>query len=333
MTWFETLTGFPEQSGEQVRNNFRLDGTKLTSLVNHRTLDAGKFSTPLLSQLRSDVGNISGDKQSIRVRELVGDVQSLHQAPANAHAVFQVASQFNCLEMAAPQVTPEDGVGIYQNDRTQGPACSISAGAGTIFRNYFANVNGRIGQTSDNQVDCLSEIGRHFGNDHNKLWSMQNGYCFPTPSGLVDIENQLSHYDENALDQIRAKLKVGVQSKTQVTIGDSNHLVTQVFCSALPIAYSEIDSVNWHHFPQLILDATYEATFYIALQNLRNTGCNKLYLTLVGGGVFGNNLDWILSSIARALEIFAFTELDVYIVSYGASKPDVANFLALQTGQ
>lgn len=156
-------------------------------------------------------------------------------------------------------MTPEDGVGIYQNDWAQGPACSICAGAGTIYRNYFAEVNGRIGQTHDNQIDCLSEIGRHLGNDQQTLWHMRNGYCLPTSSGLTQIENHLSHCSERELDDIRAKLKVGVQSNTQVTIDDLNHRVTQVFCSALPISYSGIASSQWQHFPQLTLDATYEA--------------------------------------------------------------------------
>ena len=33
----------------------------------------------------------------------------------------QVASQFNCLEMAGPTLTPEHGVAIYAHDGTQVP--------------------------------------------------------------------------------------------------------------------------------------------------------------------------------------------------------------------
>lgn len=40
--------------------------------------------------------------------------------PSNAGAVFQVASQFNCLEMVGPGSRPEDGVTIYSKDHTQG---------------------------------------------------------------------------------------------------------------------------------------------------------------------------------------------------------------------
>lgn len=328
MTWFDELTGFSEQSGENVRSKLRLEGTRLISTANNRSFEAGSFSTPSLSTLRQNTVRREGNH--IRVSELVGNVRSLHEDTANANAVFQVASQFNCLEMAAPDVVPEEGVGIYENDRTQGPACSISGGAGTIYRNYFADVNGRTGQTHDNQIDCLEEIDHHFGGD---LWQMKNGYCLPTSSTLEYIETQLEHCSESELDDLRGKLKVGVQSKTQVTIGDATHLVTQVFCSALPVAYSDIPKSQWVHFARLILDATYEATFHIAAQNLVDTGCQKLFLTLVGGGVFGNKMDWILSAIGRSLKLFAWADLDVYIVSYGSSKPEVVRFLALQSSQ
>jgi hypothetical protein len=66
----------------------------------------------------------------------------MHQLPKYAGALFQVASQFNLLEMVSPEITPEHGVTRYQHDRTQGPACAIAAGAATIYRNYFAPISG-----------------------------------------------------------------------------------------------------------------------------------------------------------------------------------------------
>ena len=326
MTWFETLTGFPEASPDQVRAKLRLDGPQITSLVNDRSFNAGEFTTPTLEALRQVV-QLPTTENPVRIEELVADVQSLHQDPSNVNAVFQVASQFNCLEMAAPHMVPEDGVGIYQNDWTQGPACCIGAGSGTIFRNYFVEHKGQVGQTAENQIDCLAGVGRHFGNSDDKCWTMQNGYCFPNIRGLREIEQQLSKSSEFELDEIRKKLMVGVQSDTEVTLGNSPHRVTQVFCSALPVAYSNIKSKNWDHFPRLILDATYELTFYVALQNFLKTGCPKLYLTMVGGGVFGNKFEWILSAIDRSLERFANSGLDVKIVSYGGSKSEIAQFV------
>jgi len=328
MTWFETLTGFKASSAQNVHLNIQHSGPTLLSLPNNRTMQAGQFLTPSLAKLRSAFDHSRLGLGCIDVDEMVADVKALHQDPTNENAVFQVASQFNCLEMASPGITPEAGVGIYRNDPTQGPACSISAGAGTIFRNYFADVNGHIGQSKKNQIDGLAEIGIYFDNSVNGLWRMQNGYCFPYQEGLAKIESQLSACSETQLDQIRKKLRVGVQQDTEITLGQSNHLVTQVFCSALPVAYSDIPANQWDLFPRLILDATYEATFLVALQNLHRTGCNKLYLTLVGGGVFGNQPQWIFSAIARALKLFAASELSVKIVSFGSSNGKVQRFFA-----
>jgi hypothetical protein len=42
--------------------------------------------------------------------------------------------------------SPEQGIDIHEHDHTQGPACAIAAGAGTIYRNYFARVNGPNGE-------------------------------------------------------------------------------------------------------------------------------------------------------------------------------------------
>ena len=333
MTWFDKLTGFPESSAEFVRANLSLSGDTLQSLANGRSIAAGTFSTPSLAELRQNSELRNRAQSKLSVSELVGDVQSLHHDPSNENAVIQVASQFNCLEMASPRVIPERGVGIYENDRTQGPVCCICAGGGTIFRNYFVDVNGCIGQTSDNQIDCLDEIGSHFNNHETDYWRMQNGYCFPSTDGLIAIEHHLSDCNPDELDLIRQKLKVGVQSGTEVTSGNCNHRLTQVFCSAVPVAYSDVEAHLWNLFPKLILDATYESAFHLAVKNFETTGCSKLYLTLVGGGVFGNHIDWISSAIERSLNMFADYPLDVYIVSYRNSNPSVAKIITRQNAE
>ena len=119
------------------------------------------------------------------VREVVADVQALHTDVAHAGAMFQVASQFNLLEMTSPSVTPEQGVGIYAHDHTQGPACAIAAGAGTMYRNYFAPVHGHIGQSASHQIGCLADLGDALGNTASRLWEMRNGYALASESGVV----------------------------------------------------------------------------------------------------------------------------------------------------
>src|SRR4029077_9002326 len=90
---------------------------------------------------------------------VIGNVRDMHRSPENAGALFQVASQFNLLEMIGPVITPDDGVTRYKDDPTQGPACAIAAGAATIYRNYFAPVDGSHGQTTKRQLDGLADLG------------------------------------------------------------------------------------------------------------------------------------------------------------------------------
>ena len=59
-----------------------------------------------------------------------GDVQKHLTDPTNQNSLFQVASQFNLLEMASPAMTPERGVDIYYNDPTQGQGSSDGPGEG-----------------------------------------------------------------------------------------------------------------------------------------------------------------------------------------------------------
>ena len=259
----------------------------------------------------------------LSLREVIGDVTALHADESNAGGLFQVASQFNLLEMTGPDVTPEMGVGRYENDHTQGPACAIAAGAGTIYRNYFAEVNGQVGQSSHNQIDCLADLGTALGNSGQKLWKMRNGYAMPTEPGLIEISSRLNGASEEEIDRLRQLLRIGIQWNTQVTMNNLKHTVTQAYCSALPVGYSELPSDLWEPFARLVLEAAYEATICTAILNSLNTGNNRVFLTLVGGSAFGNKISWITESIQRALMLYSNSNLDVAIVSYSGSDPDV----------
>lgn len=329
MNWFRQLTGFAEQSPAQVRSQLRLQGRRLASMVNGGSWDCGEFAAPMLQELRDKYGQQLEQmgqrnlRPRLHVRELVADVLQLHADTANAGALFQVASQFNLLEMVSPQVTPEQGVGIYGADQTQGPACAIACGAGTIWRNYFMPLPGQTGQTAALQFDALAELGRALGNDAGQLWQMSNGYVQASHRGLEQITQLLQQADESSRDALAGLVRIGIQADAQVTLPGCRHQVSQVYCSALPVAYSPYPAESWEEFAQLILDAAYEATLYVAMQNLLENGQDRVYLTLLGGGVFGNEREWIMAALRRALLRFATLELDVVIVSHGRSNPAV----------
>jgi hypothetical protein len=52
-----------------------------------------------------------------------------------------------------------------------------------------------------------------------------------------------------------------------------------------------------------------------------------VFLTLLGGGVFGNDPTWIMSAIERALRLYERHDLELAIVSHGASSPAVQQLI------
>jgi hypothetical protein len=288
----------------------------------------GILTTPTLKELRaSSALAMLRQTGNLKLEEIVADVQQLHADPTNAGALFQVASQFNLLEMVGPRITPEHGIDIYENDPTQGPACAIACGAATIYRNYFVKVRGQRGQTEDRQIDCLADLGAALGNDHEQLWQMRNGYALPNKPGLDEITNRLESSNEDEFDRLRETLRIGVQTDVDVTICEQPHQVSQAFCSALPVAYSSISASTWERFAKLVLEAAYEATFHAAVLNSAETGNNRLFLTLLGGGAFGNRMNWIIHAIQRSLTLFKSSNLKVAIVSYGAPTRSVTELV------
>lgn len=319
--WFETLTGFPETTPDKVREKLYVDGERLISRVNGREMVCGRLETPSLAELRERTRACQRPARAMTLREVVADVRALHANPQHGGALFQVASQFNLLEMVSPRVVPEEGVAIYEHDHTQGPACAIACGAGTIYRNYFAPVNGKTGQTADNQIDCLADLGRALGNDDGRLWRMRNGYAMASHEGLIEIGERLRGMSETQRDDLRKLLRIGIQWNTEVTVKGAGHLVSQAYCSAVPVAYSRLSSELWEPLARLVLETAYEATLCAALLNGSSTKNNHVYLTLLGGGAFGNDMSWIIDAIRRALEMCKNWGLDVTIVSYGRPEP------------
>jgi len=325
MTWFDTLTGIGEQ---WCHTHLSMEGEWLVCHETGKRWRAGSLSTPSLGQLRTKAQAIQpAAGQRLTVSQIVSDVQSLHADPSNAGSLFQVASQFNLLEMAGPEVTPEQGVGIYEYDLTQGPACAIAAGAGTIFRNYFVSLKNQIGQTANTQIDCIADLGDALGNGTGELWEMRNGYLMAKESGLEQISRVLRQANEEERDELRRLLRIGLQMDTEVTLPNCGHLVSQAYCSALPVAYNRQSTELWESFARLVLEASYEATLYAGLINKETTGNPTIYLTLIGGGVFGNKISWIVESLERACRVLRGHSLDVCIVSPNTPNPAINNLV------
>jgi hypothetical protein len=329
LNWFQRLTGFHEVGYEATQRRLRVEDGRLHSLVNGASWSVGTLELPTLAELREAEAEGDGHRGRLRVSNVVGDVGWMHLQPEYEGALFQVASQFNLLEMVSPGVTPEDGVGRYEQDLTQGPACAIAAGAATMYRNYLVPVGGRAGQTRDRQIDCLAGVGEllaaRLQRPVGSLWQMRNGYALCSREGLAAIGRYLDTAGPEAVDALRAALMIGLHSDVEVTEerAGSPPSVSQAFCSALPVAYGNEPGVAWAPFATLVLEAAYEATLWAALANARAGVSDIVLLTRLGGGAFGNADAWIDAAMTRALDLVRDLDLDVRLVSYGSAHPSL----------
>ena len=53
----------------------------------------------------------------------------------------------------------------------------------------------------------------------------------------------------------------------------------------------------------------------------------RLYMSHFQWGVFGNEQDWIVEAIQRALRLYSPVDLDVVIVSYGSPRQGIQSLL------
>jgi hypothetical protein len=322
MDWFERLTGFCETDYLDTKAKLFVERGRLHSRVSSKSYGIGSLELVSLENLRDRAAAIRRPGR-IKVSIVEGDARQLHRAPEYADALFQVASQFNLLEMISPDVTPESGVTGYEHDQTQGPACAIAAGAATVYRNYFVPVSGQEGQTSDLQLNALADLGNAFSlalsRPVGELWEMKNGYALCSKAGLRSIEDYLAGLASPDIDHLSGKLRIGLHQDVEVTDGPRlpGAKVSQAFCSALPVACSRLPQAAWTEFACFVLDAAYEATLLAGLCNAGRGRSNILLLTQLGGGAFGNHQDWIFSAVRKALMNASSFDLDVRLVSYG----------------
>jgi hypothetical protein len=153
------------------------------------------------------------------------------------------------------------------------------------------------------------------------LWSMRNGYALCTRAGLDAIAEWMHSSLPDQIDHVRGKLKVGVHREVEVTgsiTAEEVHrpVVSQIFCSALPVSYTEVAPIHWRAFASLVLESAYEATIWAALESHHRGQSSIVLLTSLGGGAFGNSEEWIVGAMRRALQLAAGFNLDVRIVSY-----------------
>ena len=283
---------------------------------------AGRFETISIGALRRRAAESRAGASGGRVRLWVldgvspaTDIGSL-QAAAGPGTLFQVASQFNCLESPGPYVTP---VANYFSDPTQGPRASVSAFPGTLLRHYAAPSGDgkRFVQTTDGrQLNLLEAVCSP------RVAEVRSGYL--TSSEIADpsafIKTLESRFEE---------IRIGMHDDVPVVLGynwdgdvGGDCHIGQVFTSTFAGGgYSSTRGrdTDYRSICTVLLRAAYLGTL-LAAAALRRP---KVVLTLIGGGVFSNPIPLIWESIRWAVsEVEPLARQDMNVVVNGRNLGD-----------
>jgi hypothetical protein len=269
-----------------------------------RRYQGGRFEVPRICELRARAlaARAAAGRPQARRRLWIFDGPSAAtdigtlQAWAPPGTLFQVASQFNCLEAPGAFVTP---VHRYLHDPTQGPRASISAFPGTLVRHYAAPSpeGGRFVQRNDGaQVNLLAEVCAP------GVAMVRNGYLRST-----DIVDPAAF--ARAVEERFEGIAVGVHDGVEVVLGHDweggvpaapHRTVAQVLTST--VAGGMYSEISGDAAGALICQQLQRAAYLGTLLAAAALGKRRVVLTLIGGGVFDNPMATIFSALVWAAD-------------------------------
>ncbi len=303
---------------------FASDGSA-TLVAAGRRYQAGRFEVLRLCELRSRAlaAKAQGSRRAPQQRLWIFDGASpatdigALQATAAPGSLFQVASQFNCLESPGAFLSP---VRNYLTDPTQGPRASISAFPATLLRHYAAPSpsGGRFTQQSEGaQLDLLADVC------DAGVAKVHSGYL--RSSDIADVPAFA-----RALERRFESIAVGVHDGAEVVLGYDwlggvagapHRTIAQVLTSTVAggmygDAAADADGTT---VCRMLLRAAYLGTLMAAAA----LGKRRVALTLIGGGVFGNPLPLIWESIVWAMdEVAPLLHDDLSVIVNGRHLAD-----------
>lgn len=335
-----------EQAEADVKRDpqhaIRISGSGAATIytAQHR-YNAGRFEVPRICELRS---------RALTARERAGrpscratlwildgaspitDIGAL-QGSAAPGSLFQVASQFNCLESPGRFVAD---VAHYFHDPTQGPRASISAFPGTLLRHYAApGLDGKrfVQSTEGPQLNLLGDVC------DPAVARVHSGYLrsqeiFDPAAFARTLE---SHFEA---------IRIGLHEDIEVVLGADwlgevagapFRTVSQAFTSTIAAGmYGELDDNNAVF--GTICRQLQRAAYLGTLLGAASLGMDRVVLTLIGGGVFANPLPVIWEAILWASDAMAsLLHRDLAIIVNGRNlseqvAPDVLAKAATSRG-
>ena len=305
MDWFERLTGFRETDYDDTRAKLKVEGSRLQSLVNGKSYGIGELELVSLQALRERVKSAGGLPGRLKVSVVTGDVRQMHQSPENAGALFQVASQFNLLEM----ISPTSDAGAWRHPLPTRPYSRprvrdrrrrghdlpqlLRASRRQRWPDNGTAVR-RVGRSRRGSGRRPKSAGRGIMEHAKRLCAMHPRRARRHCGASRGAATGAGRYPARQTVHRGAPRRGSHRCRRE-----HRPLVSQAFCSALPVAYTRVPPSHWEAFASLVLQAAYEATMLAAVLNAQRGASNVVLLTQLGGGAFGNHDDWIHAAMRR----------------------------------
>ena len=350
---FEHATGFEERADMPL--NFKQDDKGLSYIFNRRTpqpLCCGAITQSPLAALRqsytaartigiSKLGNpsfgvfcyFSGNADRFDLAE----IGALQADPANRDAVFQLASRMHCLEGGCAhngvKIDARFGFTNGMSSPTQGELACFSAAPGTFYKMYghapmnlllntpYAglinpNASGGGMPTVDQLVEAINK------KDEMDSWTDNLQIYFHHDIDVVAGRRIESYKNRNdRLSEVREIWQNPINRINQIPVAAFDW---RIFAPTMFMAKNDPRKVPLRKITKPMLEGFYEGTFLAAALN----GKRKIYLTAVGGGAFGNDLDLVASAIANDtnLQIIQDYGLEVILIIHEIGKQQNVDF-------
>jgi hypothetical protein len=310
MEWFSDITGCSEPEFRSLLSRIisvtDKGRVKIRNVKTGRIYDAGKFMISDIKTLRK-ISLLKMETKENRITPLAiladTDVKDI-QEKENSKSLFQVASNFSGLESESEYSFPSENnqtfTEKYWQDKTQGPVASISAGAGAISRVYTAFYNPKTPcetwrQRPEKQINFLDNLQKYF----------------PVKNGYVVYEEKSVIFPFVSKDVFKYG-KIGIQFDTEVV--KTGNKINQVFCSTIDrLVNSHLTSEMFKKRSIFLLKVAYEGTYMAGIC----LGIKRLYLTLIGGGVFDNDENIIYTALINAHKKYGFMYDNVTVIIHG----------------
>jgi len=277
---------------------------------NNKQYPCGSFQTHTVSELRELVAGLE-DQKTIECKFEVLEGIDIGAYRVNDKSMVQVASNFNCLEVPSRSYNIKSGffVDKLHMDSTQGPAASFGPLAGALYRAHFIP-----------EINLLKNVEQYLGESINGKITLNGN------EELIQGDSLIDTISDNVMAGIHTGLQVLYNRSGEV---DKPYGINQIFNASINLNdYGKRTSMNnLIKIMRSTLRATYESAILGAIANK----CEYLYLTLVGGGVFGNPLEIILDELGRSYNKWANCKKStlkcVYLCTYTKSETQKVNVI------